>query len=149
MKKLAQRQINRKIESIQLLKKSVAGVPSWVRYMRNALGMTSKQLASRMGVAVSSLNQLERQEIDDKASLQSLKKAANAMECDLIYAFVPRRPLQEIVDDQAYKRAKQIVKSSHLHMEYEDQAVSKADLKEQVDELIETLKKSKKLWNDE
>ncbi len=146
MRSLAQRQIQKKMQAIRAFKKSASGVPSWIRYMRKALNMTPRQLAERMGIALASLYQLERQEASDKANLQSLKKAAEAMECHLVYAFIPHDPLSEIIHKQAGKRAKELVMLSHLQMEYEDQAVSEKNLKDQIDELMETLKNSKNLW---
>ena len=146
MKKLIQRQMYKKIESIKGFREKVSGVPSWIRYMRKALNMTSGQLAKRMELTLSSLYQLERQEASDKINLQSLKKAAKAMDCDFVYAFIPRKPLSRIINDQAERKARKLVMSSHLHMEYEDQAVSKKELEGQVRELVETLKDSKNLW---
>ena len=148
MKKLIQRQMHKKIESIKGFREKVSGVHSWIRYMRKALNMTPGQLARRMGLTLPSLYQLERQEASDKINLQSLKKAAKAMECDLVYAFIPRKSLDEMIDHQAEKKARELVMSSHLHMEYEDQAVSKKELEGQISELVETLKNSKNLWEE-
>ena len=108
MKKLIQRQMQKKIESLKSFREKVSGVPSWIRYMRKALNMTPGQLAKRMNLTLPSLYQLERQEASDKINIQSLKKAAKAMECDLVYAFVPRKPLSEMIDHQAKKRAKNL-----------------------------------------
>ena len=148
MKKLVQRQMRKKIESLKNFREKVSGVPSWIRYVRKALNMTPGQLAGRMNLTLPSLYQLERQEASDKINLQSLKKAAKAMECDLVYAFVPRKPLVEMIDHQARKRARKLVMSSHLHMEYEDQALSQKELESQIGELVEALKNSKNLWEE-
>ena len=148
MKNLAKRQMFNKIENLMNFKSKASGVPSWIRYLKSALGMTTAQLAERMNIATPSLYQLERQEASDKATLQSLRKAADAMECDLIYTFVPRRPLKDIIEEQAYKRAKETVLSANLHMEYEDQAISKKELQKQIYDLAEVLKSSKQLWSN-
>jgi len=147
MKKLIQRQINEKLEGIRGSKELFKGVSSWIKYIRQALNMSPSQLAERMNIAPSSLHQLERQEAQDKISLQSLKKAAEAMDCDFIYAFVPRVSVKEIVETQARKRALEIIKDSKLQMEYEDQAVDEKESDEQFKELCEKLKTSKKLWD--
>ena len=149
MKRLMQRQVHKKLQLLMNFKEVASGVPSWIRYMRKALHMTPQQLAQRMGLASSSLYQLERQEISGKINLQNLKKAAEVMECRLIHAFVPYRPLDEIIDEQARKKAKKLVMSSNLQMEFENQAVSQQELKHQVEELIEVLKNSKHLWEDD
>ena len=149
MKKLAQRQTHKKLQLLINFREATSGVPSWIRYMRKALNMTSRQLAQRMDLAPSSLYQLERQETSGKINLQNLKKAAEAMNCHLVYAFVPYQPLEETIKEQAQKKAKEIVMSSHLQMEFEDQAVSQEELKSQIDELTEALKNSKHLWDED
>ena len=84
MKKLIQRQINKKLKGINDSRAHFSGVSSWIKYLRRALNMSPTQLAKRMNIATSSLHQLERQEALDKISLQSLKKAAEAMDCEFI-----------------------------------------------------------------
>ncbi len=148
MKKLIKRQISEKLNSINDAKPLFYGTSSWIKYMRQALNMTSAQLAKRMNIANSSLHQLERQEAQDKISLQSLKRAAEALDCELIYAIVPRDSLESTMSEQAEKKALKIIKDSKLHMDYEDQAISQKESQKQFEELCEKLKTSKKLWED-
>ena len=69
------------------------------------------------------------------------------MDCEFIYAFVPRTTVSSIVDKQAKKKALEIIKDSKLQMEYEDQAIDQKENEEQFKELCEKLKTSKKLWD--
>lgn len=149
MKKMVQRQIARKIAEVQALRPHLKGVPSWVQYIRKALGMSPKQLAERMSIAESSLYQLERQESLDKASIQSLKKAAEAMGCELVYAIVPKTSVEDLVNTQARRKAAKILSESNLQMEYEDQAVHAEESQKQFEELCEKIKNSKKLWAED
>ncbi|MGH1467378.1 MAG: mobile mystery protein A [Bdellovibrionales bacterium] len=146
MKELIKRQIAQKVEEIQRLSLHLKGVPSWIQYIRQALGMSPKQLAERMAIAESSLYQLERQESLDKASIKSLKKAAEAMGCEFVYAIVPKTSIEDLVHEQARKKALKIISDSQLQMEYEDQAVSKEETDKQFEELCEKIKNSKQLW---
>jgi len=114
MKKLIQRQIAEKLNTINDAKPLFYGTSSWIKYIRQALNMTSAQLAKRMNIANSSLHQLERQEAQDKISLQSLKRAAEALDCELIYAIVPRDTLESTINEQAERRAFEIIKDSKL-----------------------------------
>ena len=57
--------------------------------------MTTRELAARMHVSQPAVTQLERSEITGRAQLGSLRKAAAALDCDLVYALVPRTPLEE------------------------------------------------------
>ena len=73
----------------------------WVRAIRDALGMTAAQLAARTGVTAPAVRSLEKNEIDGGARLSSLRGAAGAMDCTLVYAFIPNASLQETVERQA------------------------------------------------
>ncbi len=146
---MLKRQITHKITEVQRLSVHLKGVPSWIQYIRKALGMSPKQLADRMSIAESSLYQMERQESLDKVSMQSLKRAADAMGCELIYAIVPRTSVSDLVDEQARKKALKIISESQLQMEYEDQAVNSKETEKQFEELCETIKNSKKLWAED
>ena len=93
--------------------------------------MTTRQLAARMGVTQSTLAELEKSEAADKITLQSLRRAADAMGCDLQYVLVPRDSLKKRVENQAEAIARRRV-SRVLHtMRLEDQApTEKVDKKE-------------------
>ena len=51
--------------------------------------MTTKQLADRMGIAQPNIMAIEDREVKQTISLETLEKAARAMDCKLIYAIVP------------------------------------------------------------
>ena len=53
----------------------------WIRAIRDALGMSSRQLASRLGVSQSRVTPLERAEAHGGATLKTLKEAAEALDC--------------------------------------------------------------------
>ena len=149
MRELMFRQIAKKTEEIREHRDLFRGVSSWVRYIREGLGMTLKQLSGRTGLSTSTLNQLEKNEALDKVTFASLKKAAQAMNCELVYALVPLESLDKIREDQALKKAKALLGESNLQMEYEDQAVSKEQLISQLQDLKSQLKSSKRLWDEE
>ncbi|MDD3371684.1 MAG: mobile mystery protein A, partial [Alphaproteobacteria bacterium] len=77
----------------------------WVRAVRDALGMTTKQLAQRMGVAQPRITELEKAEMSGGITLTSLERAAEALGCRVVYAFVPERTLAERVEEQAERIA--------------------------------------------
>ncbi len=57
----------------------------WVKAIREALGMTTAQFAQRMGVSQPRTTELEQAEIEDKITLGTLRRAAEAMNCTLVY----------------------------------------------------------------
>ena len=69
----------------------------WIRAIRTALGMSTKEMAQRMGVTQSWISQLEHAEADDSIRLDTLRRAAEALGCELHYVFVPAAPLEDAV----------------------------------------------------
>jgi len=80
----------------------------WIRAVRDALGMSSAELAARMDIGQSSISGLEHRETSETIRLHSLRRAADALDCDLVYFFVPRTTLNESVLAQAQRKAAQL-----------------------------------------
>ena len=95
----------------------------WIRAIRQALGMTTRQLARRMGIAQGSLTAMEASEISGSIRLDTLRKAAAAMNCSLVYALVPNAPLEEIVREQAEKVAAEHLSPVEHSMLLENQSL--------------------------
>ena len=74
---------------------------------REALGMTSAGLAARLEITASGVRKLEQAESTDAITLGTLRRVAEALDCDLQYTLVPRRPLREMRRQQALRLAKQ------------------------------------------
>jgi predicted DNA-binding mobile mystery protein A len=51
------------------------------------------QLAKRLGVTPAAVVQLEKRELAGTVTLESLRKAAEALDCELVYALVPKTSL--------------------------------------------------------
>ncbi len=96
----------------------------WVTAIRTALGMTTRQLAARMGMRQPSLFALEKAEADGTVSLNTLRRAATALDCDLVYVLVPRRPLDESVRRRAHAIAEEQVAATSHTMQLEGQGIS-------------------------
>jgi predicted DNA-binding mobile mystery protein A len=76
-----------------------------MRTMRDALGMSGYQLARRMGFSPTRVRQFEAEEVAGSIRLGTLRRAAEAMNCTLVYALSPNEPLEDIVLRQAYLKA--------------------------------------------
>jgi predicted DNA-binding mobile mystery protein A len=76
-------------------------VKGWIRAIREALGMTAEQLARRLGVKQPSVVQLEQSEAKGSIELATLRRVADALDCTLVYAFVPKKSLEETVRARA------------------------------------------------
>ncbi len=93
----------------------------WVRAIRDALGMTAADLAARMGVTGPAVRSLETKEMEGGVRLSSLRRAAEAMDCTLVYAFIPNASLQQTVERQVARRLDQQMKRVHQTMALEAQ----------------------------
>jgi len=66
----------------------------WIKAIREALGMTTAQLAKRLGVAQPTVIGLEGAEASKAISLKTLERAARALDCTLVYVLVPGNRLK-------------------------------------------------------
>jgi predicted DNA-binding mobile mystery protein A len=118
----------------------------WIRALRDSLGMSSADLASRLGTSRQAVLQMERSEADGSIRLDTLRRAAEALDCRLVYALVPNQSLEETVDRRARELAAEELGRVRNTMALEDQAVDAGDDDWLVDELVDELKKSRRLW---
>ena len=93
----------------------------WAKALRAALGMTLEDVSSRLGVTRSVVSRLESSEQKQTIQLDSLQRLADAMNCDLVYALVPREPLQAMVERQRERAATELEARTRTHMRLEDQ----------------------------
>jgi predicted DNA-binding mobile mystery protein A len=108
--------------------------------------MTAAVLAARMGTSAGAVTRLEQSEAADRIQLDTLRRAADALGCDLVYLLVPRRPLTTVVRDRAHELARRQVEAVEQTMRLEDQATGKAS--EMEDQLAEQLLERGGLWSD-
>jgi|ERR1700722_143799 predicted DNA-binding mobile mystery protein A len=118
----------------------------WIRAIRTALGMSTKEMAQRMGVTQSRISQLEHAEADDSIRLDTLRRAAEALGCELHYVFVPAAPLEDAVRQQARTKAQALVGAVTHTMRLEDQEPDASVVAAQVDEIADDLVDSPGLW---
>lgn len=127
---------------------------SWIKDVRSALGMSAAQMARWLDISKPTLARLEKNEASRVVTLKSLEKIARVMHCRLVYAFVPGPEfgsLEGILKERAKAVATRIVGASSHTMALENQAISPAKRKAQVDELAEELLRTmdKRLWEVE
>lgn len=93
----------------------------WIAAVREALGMSASDLGDRMGISRAAVAKLEGNERRRTIQLDTLQRAADALECDVVYALVPRRLLQHIVDDQRMRVLANMHARTQHHMRLEAQ----------------------------
>lgn len=118
----------------------------WIRAIREALGMSTVEMAKRMEVTHSRISQIERAEADDSIHLGTLRRAAEALGCELHYVFVPATSLEDAVRHQARTKAQKLVGAATHTMRLEDQEPESAVVGAQLDELADSLVDTRGLW---
>lgn len=147
---LARKQLDKQFRQVRLDSLRQRPPKGWIRAIRDALGLTVRQLAHRMGKSHSVVVRLEGSEAADTITLGSLRAAAEAMNCTLVYAIVPNRPLAETARERATAIADAHLARVHHTMRLEDQALEREDLEQQRERLIESIlaRGGSRLWDD-
>ncbi|MDQ6978572.1 MAG: mobile mystery protein A [Mariprofundaceae bacterium] len=116
--------------------------------IRDAIGMTGEQLARRLGVQKQRIVALEKGEVAGTATINSMKKAAEAMDCVFVYALLPRKSLEANVENQAHKYAKKMHTAIQHSMLLEQQGLTmdenRQGIKENTDYLVRN--SAKAIW---
>jgi predicted DNA-binding mobile mystery protein A len=148
MRRLARRKLDETGDQWRELPARLRLVPrgGWINAIREALGMPRADLGRHMGVGGSTVAKLEDSERGRTIRLDSLQRAADALDCDLVYALVPRKPLQTLVDDQRLRLFKDIVERTDLHMRLEGQGVSDPDWRRHLLRQAEEVIPDTRLW---
>jgi predicted DNA-binding mobile mystery protein A len=112
------------------------------------LGLQLGQLAERLDVRPPSVTELERNEAEERITLATLRRAAEALDCTLVYAIVPNKPLEAMVQDAAAAAARRELNAVLHTMSLEDQAPRNADRKEMLDALAAEIAQAggRRLW---
>ncbi|WP_114972379.1 mobile mystery protein A [Rhodoferax ferrireducens] len=120
----------------------------WLKEIREALGRTERQQAERLGISGSTLHKSEQSEAEERITLGQLRKLADGLNCELVYALVPRKPLTEVVQDRAKQLAKEEVYGVAHTMSLEDQRPTDERIQKQVARRAEELLRGKwsNLW---
>ena len=111
-------------------RQSATAVPrgGWLRVIRQALGMTRNDMAARLGLTSSTIVRIEASEQRETIQLDTLRRAASALDCELVYALIPRQPLEQAVEQQREKLVRALNAKVHTHMALEGQDTPGADM---------------------
>ena len=147
----ARRQLDKRLNSLRNSEMVARPSRGWVRAIREALGMTTAQLGKRIGVSQPRAVAVEKAEAEGSITLDSLERAARALDCRLVYALVPRDPLKEMVHARAQRLALKRLESTRHSMSLEAQEVEETDEQEQVKRMIAHIldKSGSQLWEEE
>lgn len=113
-------QLDRYLSDLRSLPPRPAG--GWIAAIREALGLTLEQVGQLVRVPRQNVQKFERAEADDRITLVTLRRVAEAMGCNLVYAFVPKSgTFAELAERPTRESATRDVKQVVHTMALEDQ----------------------------
>ena len=129
---------------------SLRGLPKlqhgWIATIRAALGITQDTLGARLSIPKQRVSQLEKRERSGDIKLSQLRAAAETLGCDLVYALVPREPLETAVAKRARVIALRELAAVERTMQLEDQATQIDE--DRIRDYIARHIDEKDLWRD-
>jgi predicted DNA-binding mobile mystery protein A len=118
----------------------------WLRAIRDALGMPAVQLARRLGMKAQSIADIEKSEASGTIQMKTLRRVAEALDCVVVYAIVPKTSLEDMVDARAREIAvKELARIAHT-MDLEAQGLSDQERLEQIETYIRDHLRERDLW---
>ena len=149
-KKLQLDQLNTRLKGISSLKDNPIPPTGWIKAIRSAIGMSLLQLGNRLQITKQSVQEIETREKEGNITIKALREAAQALDMQLVYGFVPKDgSLEAMIDRKAKDLAKKIVLRTSNSMILEDQGNSEDRLQKAIDERAYELKREmpKILWD--
>jgi len=119
-------QLDRNLELVR----SLPPRPSdgWIASVREALGLSLRQVGKKMGASGQAIQQFEQAEAEDRITLRAMRRVAGTMGCDLVYVLLPKSgSFQELAEQPTRERAARDVKSVIQTMALEDQKPQNAN----------------------
>ena len=128
------------------------GVPKegWLRTVRTALGMSGTQLAKKLGVTKARVSKAEQDEPHGSVTLKTIQTMAQAMDCKVVYAIVPKQNVEDVIKERAIGKARSQVQAASTHMALEAQSLSKEQLEFEIERIAAQImdKMPSDFWND-
>ena len=147
-RKRARTRLDERLEVLRPADRFKAPPKGWVRALRDALGMTGAQLGVRMGIRPQTVETIEKSEAAGTIQLNTLRRAAEALDCTLVYALVPNTSLEAMVNARGRKIAiRELQRVTHT-MRLEAQGTDDADLEARIQAYIRDMLSERDLWNE-
>ncbi len=149
-RKLRREQLDRVFAAWRTVGHSGRPRSGWIRQIREAFGMSTRQLAARLDVSQPTVVGFEKGEAAGTITLETLGRVARALDCEVVYALVPRVDIDTIVRERARYVAEKHVRRVGHTMRLEDQATGPADRERLVDEEVQALLQGRlsRIWED-
>ena len=150
-KKVIRDQLDKKLISLKEFSSSKMPSQGWIRVIREACGLSAKQLGKKVGLGQSRISRLENAEKDGSLKLSSLQKIAKGLNMQFVYGFVPidKGSLEQIVTKQARQLALKRLKRLNDTMLLEKQGLSETEQKKALEDMVQKIlvEQPKEIWD--
>jgi predicted DNA-binding mobile mystery protein A len=120
---LRRQQLERSLKSFANAKREPRPHRGWLRAIREGLGLSLEDVAHKAKDTRQHIRRFELAEAADRISLQSLRRLAEAMDCELVYAIVPKSGrITELAERRTRDQAMEDVLDVENTMALENQA---------------------------
>jgi predicted DNA-binding mobile mystery protein A len=147
-RKRARERLDDRLAPLKPAERFRAPPKGWVRAIRDALGMSGVQYARRLRVRPPSVAALEASEESGAIQLKTLRRAAEALDCTLVYALVPNGSLEGAIRARARKIAlRDLGRVAHT-MKLEAQETPDGATDERLEAYIRDEVKERDIWDE-
>ncbi|MBF0512359.1 MAG: mobile mystery protein A [Candidatus Omnitrophica bacterium] len=149
-RKIICEQLDKKLQPLRTL--GELGIPpqGWIKSIREALNISSRQLGKKAGIDQSRISRLENAEKNGNLKLSSLQKIAQALNMKFVYGFVSKNTLEQLLREQALKIARKRLKRLNDTMLLEKQTLSSSDQEKALNNMIDRIliEQPKDFWDE-
>ncbi len=148
--KLILEHVDAKISQLKKVDDIVIPPAGWIYSIRQALGMSMRQLGNRMNITPQSVKEIEEREKNGTVTLKVLRQFGQALNLKLIYGFIPSEgSLEKLIERRARELAIEIVSRTSASMKLEDQENKPDRLKKAIKDKTEEIRvqRPKYLWD--
>lgn len=150
-KKLVRDQLEKKLELLRNYAASGTPQTGWIRAIREALGLSARQLGKRAGIDQSRISRLENAERTGNLEIASLQKIARGLHMRFVYGFVPETSLEEMVRARAREIALKRMNRLNDTMRLEEQELSEEEREKALEDMIQKIvfNQPKDFWDED
>src|SRR5260370_35109921 len=135
-RKRGRKRLDERLMALKPAARFNAPAKGWVRAIRDALGMTGVQFAKRLAIRPQSVEALEKSEANGSIQLKTLRRAAQALDCTLVYALVPNTSLGGAVRARVRQIAERDLSRVAHTMKLEAQEPGDANLEARIEAYV-------------
>lgn len=136
------KQISRNLEQFMKARGTSRPNNGWILAMRELSGRTLRESAANMKIRHQSFAALEKSEAEETITLKKLRQAAEALDCELVYALVPRKgTIQEYAEAKTLQKVRSSLMAIEHSMTLENQQTG--NIEEKIREQVKKIKYGK------